>query len=331
MLENYPILNQYLTVKESSSEFIKIDEYIQNDFFNLIKELEKDKNIIVCTRGDSRVDNKEFFTTEYIKNFFVVGQKADIFQLLEPKSSNYSCTVSDEKKEILNSLLTIIKKVNCIVRNKPENHNIKGKITKEAIAQIRNLDIEKLLFLQIILISFLHNNGNNSFKSDSPFLSLTNAKCKFYKAKEFVLNSKNETNNGYIFLYALNKSTFLSDFIITKEFTKFLKEIGIEWYPDIHQEIMLLNGMYPHFILGIYKVKNNEIESFYMNPELFNLLRDGKVFDKENGLTVNQENFKQIAELLGHKKFFFVQGNQTFISDMNSKQIEETISIKLGK
>lgn len=330
MLEDYPTVNKYFTVKETNSNFLKIDKNIQNIFFNLIKELEKDKNIIICTRGDSRINNEVFFTVEYIKKFFVVGQKADVFQLVEPKNNDYKHIKIDEKENILNSLDKIIKKVNQIIKNKPQNHNIKGEITKEAISQIKELDIEKLSFLKIIFISFLHNNGNDSFKSDSPFLSLTNGVNKFNKAKEFILNPKNETDEGYIFLYVLNKSTFSSDFIITKEFTKFLKKIGIDWYPDIHQEIMLLNGMYPDLILGIYEVKNSEIKSFYMNPELFNLLSDGKEFDKESGLPINKKNFKQIAEELGHKKFFFTHGSRTYISDLTSDKIEKTIDIQLG-
>jgi hypothetical protein len=331
MIENYPLVENNYTIEENSSEFINIEDSIMNKFFELIKELEQNKDIVVCTRGDSRTSNNKFFDVEYMKKFFVVGQKADVTKLKEPKNRNYLHTDVELKKDFINSLKILIDEINVIIKNKPNNHNIRGEIPLIVKEQLNSLEIEKLKKLKIIFISFLHNNGQKEFKSDSPFLSLTNGDTKFYKAKEFVLSKKNLKENGYIFLYSLNKKVFSSNYIITKDFIDFLKRLTINWYPDIHQEIMLLNGMYPHFILGIYQIINGEIKNFYMNPELYKLLKESLSFDKENGIPINQKKFTEFAKELGHESFFFYHGKGTFISDLNSNKIESTIDIKLGK
>lgn len=329
MIENYPSVNNY-TIKQGHDKFIIIEDSIINKFFELITNLEQDKNIIVCTRGDSRKSNKEFFNVEFMKKFFVVGQKAEVTKLRKPSNKNHSHTDTEIKKDLINSLKSLIDEINTILNNKPKNHNIKGQIPLTVKKQLTNLEIEKLRQLKIIFISFLHNNGKTEFKSDSPFLSLTNGTTKFCKAKEFVLSKENLQKNGYIFLYCLNKEVFSSNYIITKDFTSFLKKLDIEWYPDIHQEIMLLNGMYPHFILGIYEITNGEIKNFHMNPELYILLKNSTPFDKKSGVPINQINFQKYAQELGHENFFFCHGNRTFISDINSNSVISTTNIKLG-
>lgn len=329
MIENYPSVNN-CTIKQGHDEFINIEDSIINKFFKLITDLEQDENIIMCTRGDSRIPNKDFFNVEYMKKFFVVGQKAEVTKLRKPNNENYLHTDTERKEDLINNLKYLIDEINTILENKPIDHNIKGKISLDVKEKLHDLEIEKLRLLKIIFISFLHNNGKKEFKSDSPFLSLTNGTTKFCKAKEFVLSKNNHKKNGYIFLYSLNKEIFSSNYIITKDFTQFLKELGIEWYPDTHQEIMLLNGMYPHFILGIYEITNREIKKFYMNPELHILLEKSTPFDKENGVPINQRNFKKYAQELGHENFFFCHGNRTFISDISSNSVISTTNIKLG-
>lgn len=326
---NYPKSIDFFTVQEDQNFFVTLNQTVINNFFNLVETLEKNTCIVMCTRGDSRVNNNIFFDVEYMKKFFVVGQKADVFQMTVPKNHNVNHIQEERKTEVLEKVLFLARKVNHIIESKKKNHNISGQISPTAIEQIKKLDLSKLNFLKIIFISFLHNNGDKSFKSDSPFLSLTNGEKKFDKAKEFALSRQH--NKGYIFLYALNKNLFSSDYIITEEFTDFIRKLGIQWYPDIHQEIMLLNGMYPHFILGIYKIENCQIESFFMNPELYKLLSTGhNNFDTENGLPINQKNFIQLAKELGHRTFFFIHRSKTFISDLNSNHINATIKVQLG-
>lgn len=315
------------TVVNGDDDFIHIEEKIIEEFNKLICTLETDDEIIVCTRGDSRESIEKFFNVEYMKKFFVVGQKADTTKLRQPANQIYSHTEELDKTALLKDIKQLIEAINKIISEIDESHNINGSISQDFIDQIDTLDINILMKLKMIFISFLHNKREKTFKSESPFLSLTNGENKFSKAKDFALRNKNK--NGYIFLYSLNKKRFSSNYIVTKDFTKLLKNMGIEWYPDIHQEIMLLNGMYPHFILGIYEIKNEDIKNFYMNPELYLLLKEKKIFNKNEGLPINQNNFEQLAKELGHEKFFFVHGTRTYISDLTSNMIQKTIDIKL--
>ena len=178
--------------------------------------------------------------------------------------------------------------------------------------------------MENIFLSFLHNSGSlKEFKSHSPFLSVTYGYKKYSISRKFALNRINH-NKGIIFLYALNNGD--PYYIITNLMTKELKQFGVDWYEDIHNEIMLINGMYPHYLLGIFETNSNRMSKFIINPWLYSILTENKSFDYVNGLNINQENFNQLAKELGYRNFFFTdEEGHAFISDLEERNIEKVI------
>jgi hypothetical protein len=89
---------------------------------------------------------------------------------------------------------------------------------------------------------------------------------------------------------------------------------------------MLMNGMYPHYMLGVFEVTWENTPRFIINPWLYDILINNKEFDYQNGLNINQENFNDLAKNLGYESFFFRNDSgDAFISDLNNEHIEKVI------
>ena len=107
----------------------------------------------------------------------------------------------------------------------------------------------------IFFLSFLHNSGNpKSFKLSSPFLSLTYGDDRREIAERFALE-RCKHDRGIVFIYSLkSKSRY---YFLAKDLANQLEEHGVHWYPDRNSEILLLDGMYPHFLIGILEVSKD--------------------------------------------------------------------------
>ena len=79
---------------------------------------------------------------------------------------------------------------------------------------------------------------------------------------------------------------------------------------------MLINGMYPHFLLGVFEVKHNLTPKFIINPWLYKILKENKTFNYTNGLPIDQTNFHKLAEEMGYSNYFF-----HFFGNDNDKDI----------
>ena len=327
-MNRFPKVKKYYTLK-SGRELEIVDNNIVDRFKELISSLENNKEVYLSTRGDHCINlekHNEFFTEEYIKNFFGVGLKSKS-AIKIPREEEFEHTIVDEKTKLVNQLQEVIGHCNAKIDGKPENHNIQGRVSDSFIESLDTYNVIELNQWKIFFLSFLHNDGSlNVFKSSSPFLSLTQGWKKYRTARNFSF-MRNNYGRGIIYLYALSKSD--NNYFITKEFTKKLKAFDIVWYKDIHKEIMLLNGMYPHYLLGVFEVKKTSTPKFIFNPALYKLLKNGEEFDFIGGLTINQNNFLEMAQKLGYKRFFYTYGNgRTFISDINNTDLGETIPIK---
>ena len=327
-MDRLPKIKKYYTLDKKSRDLKIVEDSIIDRFKGLIKSLETNKEVYLCTRGDNRnslQNHNIFFTDEYVKDFFGVGLKS-VSTIKVVKKEEFQHIVIDEKEKLLNELKEIIGLCNERIDRKPESHNIDGRIHDTLIEELDNDSVDELNQWKIFFLSFLHNEGSlNAFKSSSPFLSLTHGWEKYRIARNFSL-SKNDFGKGIIYLYALSKND--PDYYATKEFTKYLKELDITWYEDKHKEIMLLNGMYPHYLLGFFEVTKTSTPKFVLNPALYELLEEGGEFDYEGGLTIDQRNFLEMAQRLGHQRVFFTYGKgRTFISDIEGNELGETIKI----
>jgi len=186
-------------------------------------------------------------------------------------------------------------------------------------------DLDLLEKWKIFFLSFFHNCGTPiNFKNYSPFLSLTYGYRKYKTARYFALKySKKEKRfklkKGVVFLYCLNADS--PYYIKTNDFTKQLKHNNVQWYKNINREIMLMSGMFPHYLLGVFEVECNKTPQFIINPWLYKILNEGVEFDYIKGLDINQTDFKEIANERGYTNYFFqdMYGKKQHVAWLNQK------------
>lgn len=321
----------FFTVKDMQRDFTKIDsEIIISKFKDLMHKLESNPNVILCMRGASKT-YKEFLTIDNLKKFFIVGQKVNA-HINEPIDKKYRHIEKLNKKNLILEIKQIIEEINTQIKNNPHRKKpLKGKISNKFIKNLKNCNILNLNKIKIFFLAFLHNSyKNKKFNSITPFLSMARGKEKFKIAKKFALGNDTKMD-GYVFLYSLctkSDRNIPDQYIITEDFMKVLKKIGLRFFEDRYSEVMLLNGMYPHYLLGIIKIKNKIISEFIMNPALEEVLKLNQEFKYEEGLKINQTNFKELAKELGYKTFFYTNGSKTYISDLPAKQIGKSMGVK---
>ena len=289
---------------------------VRKGLIALIEKLERIPQVYLCARGDSKdslVDHDLFFTRE-LSSLFIVGAKA---------RSNINTPVDRNTHFETDSpcwsgdLASLIEQVNKEITNKPKAHHIEGTISEQFVDKLRYLDKDSLERWKIFFLAFLHNNGVcREFKRHSPMLSVAYGAEKYRVARCFAL-SRRPDGKGIVFLYALNAEW--PYYIRTRDFTDELKRYGVKWYPDNNHEIMLINGMYPHFLLGVFEVTKRRTPRFIINPWLYEILLNNGVFDYSEGLNIDQANFKTEAIRLKYSNFFFhlIGSQNEYVSELS--------------
>lgn len=179
--------------------------------------------------------------------------------------------------------------------------DVSGKFEKNIIKKLSKSYPETIEQFKLALLSLLHNKGNdNFFKNYSPFLSFSRGFFKYSYSKKFATNNN---ENGLIYVYILNKQ--YNNYLYGSELKKILKKFGINWFSDIHSEVMLLNGMYPHYLLGFFEVSKKRYLRFILNPWFYEIFLEKENFDFSQGVPVNQQNFGDFANKLGYASYVY--------------------------
>ncbi|MCX6150889.1 MAG: hypothetical protein NTX22_10220 [Ignavibacteriales bacterium] len=315
-LETTSILSFHPNADSLNYDLNEISLNHKNRLLSLIQELETSKKVYLCTRGDSKktLENHNNFIIHDLSKIFIVGQKSR--SAIDRPANNHS-PYKNDSSDIIQEIIQLVEQVNKILNLKTKDYNIKGVIPNSFIEDLPNLGNDLLAKWKIFFISFLHNYGScETFKNYSPFISLTYGRNKYKVASKFAL-SKCSFDRGIVFVYSLTKNCHY--YIKAKTLTNKLKKYGVQWYKDSHSEIMLLGGMYPHFLIGIFEVFKEGNAKFIINPWLYRKIINEREFDFSNGLEINQQNFHSFAEKLGYSNFFFhfVNDNTEYFSELN--------------
>lgn len=295
----------FVTIEENQTHtgyvFNDLDSKIITYLKDVVRNLEIDDNIYFCARGDSLHANKNFIDKKLI-DFFVVGEKGKAhISIPEAPFRHWN-----RGAPIINDLKCIIEKVNEVLIKKTNKKEgaVAGKIPVDFLTELEQKSMEIQEGWKFILLAFLHNKGNDDyFKPYSGFVSLTHTADKYNTAKKFSLS---HSNDGLIYIYILNKN--LNNYFKADDLTEKLNEIGTKWYEDKHNEIMVINGLYPHYILGFFEVQVDSIKRFVLNPWFYSQfkadLKTNLKYDYSNGVSVNQDNFEISIRNLGYKSYF---------------------------
>lgn len=130
----------------------------------------------------------------------------------------------------------------------------------------------------MFLLNLAHNIGGRwENKSRSPFVSASYGRKGFKTALHFAKN-RNNFKYSYIIFGFIYENNF-QNYFFTKELNEKLEILNSEWHPDIHNEIILKDGIFLQNIFGVFEVDNQTgLKSFIVNPYLYQLinLRKGK-------------------------------------------------------
>jgi len=120
-----------------------------------------------------------------------------------------------------------------------------------------------------------------------------------------------------------------ANYILTKELCQNLGMLEVGWYEDIHSEIVIKDGFFPHNILGVFEIDNETgNRCFIINPYLYQLfdvnkkgikygLRDLTEYVCNEGIPVNQTDFDNCARSLGYRSYGYrIHDGYTFAGEI---------------
>ncbi|MDQ1236388.1 hypothetical protein QE450_003886 [Paenibacillus sp. SORGH_AS306] len=323
----------------NSYELKDINFKVCKKFINFLANLSKLENkneIWITMRGFSLRDNNNRFSSQehcefknsLLNNFFVVGQKAAFYlqEIGDEVKGINTYSVKDEQKLKEDIKMLFDESITILSDIKPEYvQNFKSKFKKYE----NENSLDKLHYNKNFLIAFLHNIGGRwSGKPYSPMISVTYGDNKKETAKKFATKNSRSgpENDGFIILsYTIQDNRVYEK--LTKDLNEELNKLGLEWYQDTHNEIITMDGIMPHKIIGLFEISKNENkEIFIMNPWLQKMFIEDRKFDYKKGININQEYFETYARELGYTSYVSQSKEKRYIINFD----EDYKNINLG-
>ncbi len=310
---------------ESDSNYTlkKTDNELKKKLKKFVRNLNKAKKThTLLYRGDS-IPNEIYnlFKEKNLGRFFIVGEKSKS-NVIHLKNEFDHCR-RNNNENIRRDIKKLIEICNNEIINRSERKpdDINGSINSSVIGKIPD---EKLEFFKLMLLSFLHNKGNDKYyKNYSPFLSLSSS---FDTAVNFATQKKHDKQSvSIVFFYILNNK---DKFYTAKRLKDNLNEYDVSWYEDIHNEYLVLGGMYPDYLIGFYELdENGNPKSFILNP-WFKKALENNITVKNYYVYIDQSRLLEYARDLQYNSIVKkIRDNEQFIIQIDMYQNE----VMLGK
>ncbi|MCI6272393.1 MAG: hypothetical protein MR601_05535 [Erysipelotrichaceae bacterium] len=301
-----------------------------NKLINVIELLNKKRKIVY--RGFSY----ENITNDFWRYIFVVGEKGHHFRNetyfhRERKGyfnydNNHELSDNENNYENVKDILK-----NFLYKN--SNERIGDRIPDDIIESIekyrKNNNISKRKIYYMIL-SWLHNIGaKTGYKLDSPYVSTTQS---LKTAIDFAndRHSKMKSEKRYVYVCFLGSENIL-DYFETSKLNKFLADIDINWYDNIHTEIMIKDAIFPQFLIGIFEIGESD-SNFILNNHFLKLLSSNINVEKlaeliiKFGIPINQSEFDDNYKKLGYSMYVEVDANTRKIVKNGKEYVIGTIN-----
>ena len=320
----------------SKYNFKKLDEGEIDLLKNIVKNLERNENVIVCARGRSEADKRKHdeFINNSLYDFFVVGDKAQ-YHIEENLNKEQDHTKKEGNP--LDEIKRLLPLVNVEIDKWSSRHEgkIEGRISDELINDLQYEEKDVIEAWKLVLDALLHNHGENDFKPYSFFVSLSHGKRKYETARYYALD-RYKKDVGIVCVYILDKNR--NNYLRASELTEKLAEYGVKWFDDSDNEIMLINGLFPHNIIGFFEieksvVKKSVVKRFVLNCWFYRQMKQNSDYDFSKGVYVNQgenlENFKQSAQNLNIRTCFLRYSrdtNKEYVAEIdgtNKKEVSQ--------
>lgn len=136
---------------------------------------------------------------------------------------------------------------------------------------------EKLVCLKEWLFYALHTMGDKDFKKITPWLSCSFGISRFDTACNF---GKHSRNSYYVVMDAwVRKSEEKSAYMKMDYVNEILKEYGLKWFDNRHNEIMLKYGIFPQQLVGYYFFDRGKLEKYVINRHYVDEWEQNKEFE----------------------------------------------------
>lgn len=308
-------------------------------FMERLKKLEKENKIRIVMRGFSIKDDSNRysqnlhnkFKEEELNRFFVVGQKAaDYFRAEEATYTQLYNGNFEDKEVLIHEINNMYKEATEILHLKT---GIEGELSRHLIKIDTTTPFNQLIYNRLFLTAFLHNVGNKwSGKISTPFISAAYGKNKKETAIKFATNNRRgqPENAGYILLGYMPTENLKFE-KLTTDLNDELKRLGLIWYEDIHKEILFLDGIMPHRVIGIFEIENHREEYFILNPWLHKMFKHNIRFNYRDGINIDQRNFEAFAENLGYRGYILETKNDRYNKLFEAEKFKRISGFEIKK
>ena len=230
-------------------------------------------------------------------------------------------------KGLIDNIEDLVYKCNDVLEKNTNRDEVCGKISHQFILDRKKESKEIRESWKFLLLGFLHNMDDNysdrkdyDFKPYSGLVSVTYGQDKYNIAKRFTTDGYKK---GIIHTYILRRD--LKNYLETEMMYKLLKNYGVECSEDPNSEIMVLNGLYPHNIVGFFEVEKKSTKRFILNHWFYRQIKadlDCKSkYEYKNGVLINQKTFFEAAKNLGYNSYF----TRDHVIDINSDELQPNI------
>lgn len=169
---------------------------------------------------------------------------------------------------------------------------------REAISKLDSYD--DLLIIKEWLCFALHTGGNKKFSAISPWVSTSKGSRRYKVAYSYgarnlkFLKSTDSTevkNLRFIILdywipaheenYAFRNANYVGNK---------LRSIGVPWYPNKQNEVMVKYALFPHQLIGYYYFENGILQYYFVNHHYLEAWKKDNNFKIGDYIYINQES-----------------------------------------
>lgn len=170
------------------------------------------------------------------------------------------------------------------------------------------------------VLSILHIVQDKApFQSKIPCVSTSRSKDTAQK----IFSEKDDVS--YTIVAFTNKSPECM-YLETKKIKQFCNEIGMKGFKDKYNEVIFLDCIFPHNILGLIEESCSGEEVFIVNPNLLKMIDKADSFDglikklKKSGVEINQIAFyRKLKESSLYQKYIFQEERRRLIEEIVSE------------
>ncbi|MEY8762482.1 MULTISPECIES: hypothetical protein [Clostridium] len=280
-------------IPEIGKEFLQEQLLLSEENHDLVKLArgEGRKSIL-----DSIIDKPDIIFDWGEKSIHAFLENSKVRDFLEPNVVNKEMLLSFVnlyKEELAKHCNRYFKKRNPYVNS----DEVIDKIRKA----IKSIDsYNELIIIKDWLCYALHTAGNKDFRAISPWVS-TSMGDKRYKTA-YLYGSGNysifKPNNKN---YSFNKRFVVLDYWVpvNEEGLTYrnadyvgnkLRNMGIPWHFNRHNEVMVKYGLLPHQLIGYYYFENDQLKYYFINHHYLDEWKENSNFKIGDNVYIDQTN-----------------------------------------